>query len=72
MNSRHGLAQRVRSIVNRATVAFPGEGSSRGRPPRVGLSGRKRVRAPVTQWLPQHVHTEGTLLLDFVQIIGSI
>jgi hypothetical protein len=70
MNSRHGLTHRVRSIVYRTTVPFPGEGSSRGRAPRVGLSGRKRVPAPVTQWLPQQVPSEGNLLLEFVQIMA--
>ncbi|KAM0853409.1 hypothetical protein ACQ4PT_051104 [Festuca glaucescens] len=58
-NSRHGLAHRVRSIVNRTMAGVPGEGSSSHGRSRLGLTGRRRVRAPVTQWPPQHVPNQG-------------
>jgi hypothetical protein len=58
INSRHGVAHRVRSIVNRTMAGVPGL-RSHGRS-RLGLTGRRRVRAPFTQWPPQHVRTEGT------------
>ncbi|KAM0899316.1 hypothetical protein ACQ4PT_021375 [Festuca glaucescens] len=59
INSRHGLAHRVQSIVNRTMVSVPGEGSSSHGRSRLGLTGRRRVRAPVTQWPPQHVPNQG-------------
>jgi hypothetical protein len=60
INERHGLAHRVRFIVNRAMAGIPGEGSSNRGRARVGLSRSNRGRAPVTQWPPQHVHNQGT------------
>ena len=49
INSRHGLAHRVRSIANRSMVGVTGEGSSSHGRVRLGLTGRRRVCAPVTQ-----------------------
>jgi phage terminase large subunit-like protein len=50
----------VRSIVNRTMAGVHGEGSSSLGRSRLGLTGRRRDRAPFTQWPPQHVRTEGT------------
>lgn len=61
---RSGLAQRVRSVVNRAMAGRNGEGGGReddghargGR--RLGLAGSRRGTNPVTRW-PVHRPTQG-------------
>ena len=66
LDRRHGLAHRVRSIVNRAMVGGHGEGGGSSMNElqvrqRAGLGLRGRLRcgpAPVTRW-PPHLPTQG-------------
>jgi hypothetical protein len=50
----------VRSIVNRSMAGVHGEGSSSLGRSRLGLTGRRRVPAPFTQWPPQDVRNQGS------------